>query len=250
MTTPAISYQLYSSRNFPDLGRQTAMLAGLGIRHVEPYGGLFGDPTALSDALAANGLTAPTAHVGAQSWRDDFDAMAKALRQLGVETAFMPAVPPAEREQDRAGWERVGRELAEYARRLKDQGLRFGWHNHAFEMVRLPDGSMPLEWILGEDPDMLWQMDIAWAVRGGQDPATLIKRYAERVVSFHVKDLAPTGACADEDGWADVGHGTLDWKVLLPVMRTTPATTWVLEHDNPNDDARFASRSAATVRAW
>jgi len=250
MTPPAISYQLYSSRKFPDLGRQTAMLAELGIRHVEPYGGLFGDPAALSDALAANGLTAPTAHVGGQSWRDDFDAMAKALRQLGVETAFMPAVPLAEREQDRAGWERVGRELAEFACRLKDHGLRLGWHNHAFEMVHLPDGSMPLEWILGEDPDVLWQMDIAWAVRGGQDPATLIERYAERIVSFHVKDLAPTGACADEDGWADVGHGTLDWQALLPVMRTTPATTWVLEHDNPSDDARFASRSAATVRAW
>ena len=247
---PAISYQLYSSRNYPDLRRQAAMLAGLGLTHVEPFGGLFADPDGLADVLAAHGLQAPTAHVGAPSWRGEFDATAKALRRLDVQTAFMPAVPQGEREQDRAGWERVGRELSGYARRLKDHGIRFGWHNHAFEMVRLPDGSMPLDWILGEDPDVLWQVDVAWAVRGGQDPAALIRRYGERVASFHVKDIAPPGECQDEDGWADVGHGTMDWAALLPVMRATPATTWVLEHDNPSDDARFAARSAATVQAW
>jgi sugar phosphate isomerase/epimerase len=253
MTTPMISFQLYSSRNFPDLKRQTAMIAGLGGKHVEPFGGLFADAAALNalkQSLAENGLTVPTAHVGAPSWRNDFDAIVRALKELGVRTAFMPAVPPDEREQDREGWQRLGRELADYAHRMKDHGIRFGWHNHAFELVRLPDGAMPLEWILGENPDVLWQVDLAWAVRGRQDPAALIERYRDRVVSFHVKDLAPAGEHADEDGWADVGHGTLDWGRLLPIMRSTPATVWVLEHDNPSDDARFAARSFATVSSW
>jgi sugar phosphate isomerase/epimerase len=253
MTTPVISYQLYSSRNFPDLKRQTEMLAKLGVQHVEPFGGLFADANTLAglqQALAENGLTAPTAHVGAPSWRGDFDGVVRALKAIGVQTAFMPAVPLGEREQDRAGWERLGSELADYARRMKDHGLRFGWHNHAFELVRLPDGSMPLEWILGENPDVLWQVDLAWAVRGGQDPAALIERYRDRVASFHVKDLAPEGEAADEDGWADVGHGSLDWTRLLPLMRATPATVWVLEHDNPSDDSRFAARSFATVSSW
>ncbi len=250
MSTPAISYQLYSSRNFPDLSRQATMLAGIGVRHVEPFGGLLADVDALAEALAANGLDAPTCHVGAPTWRDAFDSVAPKLRKLGVATAFMPAVPADEREQDREGWQKVGRELSDYARRLKDQGIRFGWHNHAFEMAPLPDGSLPIEWILGEDSDVLWQVDIAWILRGGQDPAALIRRYGDRVVSFHVKDLAPAGTCLDEDGWADPGHGTIDWATLLPVMRATPATTWVLEHDNPNDDARFAARALETVRSW
>jgi sugar phosphate isomerase/epimerase len=244
--TPAISYQMYSSRNFPDLARQAAMLAGLGIRHVEPFGGLFADIGALAEALSANGLDAPTAHVGAPTWREDLDGVAAKLKRLGVHTAFMPALPP----DDRAGWQRIGKELSGYAARMKDHGIRFGWHNHAFEMAALPDGSLPLDWILGEDPDLLWQVDIAWIVRGGQDPAALIRRYGTRVASFHVKDLAAPGEALDEDGWADPGHGTMDWTALLPVMRATPATTWVLEHDNPNDDARFASRAIAAVSAW
>lgn len=49
---------------------------------------------------------------------------------------------------------------------------------------------------------------------------------------------------------ADVGHGTLDWQKLLPVMRATPATLYTMEHDNPNDDMRFARRAFETVSGW
>jgi sugar phosphate isomerase/epimerase len=226
------------------------MLSDLGVKNVEPFGGLFADADALSAALTENHLSAPTAHVGAPSWRNDFDAIVGKLKMFGVRTAFMPAVPPDERVQGLEAWKALGQELSGYAKRLKDHGIRFGWHNHSFEMVTLPDGSMPLEWILGENPDVLWQADIAWIVRGKQDPAALIRRYGERVASFHVKDLAAEGEHADEDGWADVGHGVMNWTALLPVMRATPADVWVLEHDNPNDDSRFAKRSMEAVTSW
>jgi sugar phosphate isomerase/epimerase len=247
---PTISYQMYSSRNFPDLPRQAAMLADIGFRHVEPFGGLFADIGMLKSALDAHGLDAPSAHLGIPSLREDFDGTMEKLRALGVTMAIVPAVPQAERVQDRVGWERLGAELRGYAKRATEQGFTFAWHNHNFEFARLPDGSMPLEWVLGEDPVLSWQVDIAWVVRGGQDPQAWIERYAPRVVSFHVKDLAPAGENAAEDGWADVGHGRLDWSALLPVMRATPASIWTLEHDNPADDARFAHRSFATVASW
>lgn len=245
-----ISYQLYSSRNFPDLARQVAMLAKLGITHVEPFGGLFSDVPGLKAALTANNLTAPTAHIGAPTLREDFDGAMAKLKDLGVEIAIVPAVPPDERKQTREGWEALGRELSGWAKRANALGLKFAWHNHNFEFAQLPDGTFPLEHILGTDPAVLWQCDIAWVIRGHQDPATWIKRYAPRIIGFHVKDLAAEGQCVDEDGWADVGHGTIDWKALLPVMRTCNASVWTLEHDNPNDDARFASRSLAAVKAW
>ena len=245
-----ISYQLYSSRNFPDLPRQAAMVAKLGIRHVEPFGGQFADADALKAVLDGNGLSAPTAHIGAPAWRGEFDTIAAKLKTLGVQVAIMPAVPPDERVGDRDHWQAIGRELSGYAKRLKDHGLRFGWHNHAFEFARLPDGSLPLDWILADDPDLLLQMDIAWATRGGADPIALMDKYRDRIVSFHVKDLAPEGENADEDGWADAGHGTMDWGSLVPAMRRTPAEVWVLEHDNPSDDARFASRAFAAASGW
>ncbi len=59
-----LSFQLYSARFLQPLDRQIELLAGLGYRHVEPFGGLFSDVPKLRELLHAHGLTAPSAHVG------------------------------------------------------------------------------------------------------------------------------------------------------------------------------------------
>ena len=59
------SYQLYSSRNFGPLPETLKLVAGLGYKQVEGYGGLYAsldDSGKLKDELAANGLTMPTGH--------------------------------------------------------------------------------------------------------------------------------------------------------------------------------------------
>ena len=38
-----LSFQLYSARSLQPLDAQIELLAGLGYRRVEPFGGLFGD---------------------------------------------------------------------------------------------------------------------------------------------------------------------------------------------------------------
>jgi hypothetical protein len=122
----AISYQLYSSRNFPDIARQAAMLAGIGYRHVEPFGGQFGDVLALKAVLDANGLTAPTARIGIPALREDFAGTMAKVTALGVKIAIVPTVPPAERTDDLTGWKALGKEPASYADRAADRGLLKG----------------------------------------------------------------------------------------------------------------------------
>ena len=101
-----------------------------------------------------------------------------------------------------------------------------------------------------EAPDLLWEADLAWIVRGGGDPANELARYAGRVVACHVKDLAPAGQAQDEDGWADPGHGTMDWTALLAAMRAAGVSLFVVEHDKPSDVARFARRAMQTIAGW
>ena len=79
-------------------------------------------------------------------------------------------------------------------------------------------------------------MDVAWVIRGGADPLKWIADYGQRINAVHVKDIAPAGENADEDGWADVGHGTVDWRGLIKTLKEkTPAKFYVMEHDNPSD---------------
>ena len=93
-------------------------------------------------------------------------------------------------------------------------------------------------------------MDVAWVVRGEDDPKSWIDKYADRIVAVHLKDIAPEGEAADEDGWADLGHGTVPWKGLFADLKAkSKAKYFVMEHDNPNDLERFAARSIATAKA-
>ena len=78
----------------------------------------------------------------------------------------------------------------------------------------------------------------------------IVSTVGGKVKAVHVKDIAPAGTCLDEDGWADPGHGVLDWSMLLPVLKEIGVTQFVAEHDKPNDVARFARRAYATVASW
>ena len=165
-----------------------------------------------------------------------------------MEAVFVPAVPAEERSKDAAGWRALGDQLAKAAAPYWKAGLTFGWHNHAFEFVETETGEMPLDLIMAGDPKLALELDVAWVAKGGQDPLAWIEKYSSRIVAAHIKDIAPDGECADEDGWADVGHGIMDWSAIMAALRGTNARWFVMEHDNPNDHARFARRSLETAR--
>jgi len=74
-------------------------------------------------------------------------------------------------------------------------------------------------------------------------------RYASRVTAAHVKDIAPAGQNLDQDGWADVGHGVLDWRDLWTACRNAGAKWMVVEHDKPADPAASVRRSLAFLRS-
>ncbi len=250
-----LSFQLYSARFMEPLEQQFELLAGLGYRYVEPYGGLFADVPRLAGLLKKHGMSAPTAHVGLDRWRHDARGTARICRGLGIDVAFVPAPPQGERDKDLQGWLALGQELAAIGKIAASEGLRFGWHNHHFEYDRprgstAADSKIILDLIFDEAPDLLWQADLAWVIRGGTDPLSEISRHTGRLVSCHVKDLAPAGECLDEDGWADPGHGTMGWPKLAVALKSAGVRYFVAEHDKPNDVARFARRAREEVATW
>lgn len=244
------SYQLYSSREFPPLADTLAMLKSLGYSQVEGYGGVYGDLDALSAGLKANGLSMPTGHFSIDMLENDRDGVMKIVKATGMHTIYCPFIMPDQRPKDAAGWRAFGERLQAASEPYRNAGLGFGWHNHDFEFVATPDGAIPQEAIFKAAPDISWEADIAWIVRGGADPLDWIKRHGKRITAVHVKDIAPAGQNRDEDGWADVGHGTVDWKSIWQALKGTPARAFIMEHDKPKDHRRFASRSIEAARAF
>lgn len=247
MTT--YSYQLYSSRAFPPLADTLSMLQSIGYAQVEAYGDLLTEPRALLQAVSDTGMQVRSAHVGLDLLRSDLARITDISKKLGIELLFCPHIETNRRPADASGWRALGAELGEIGEVLAEDGLVLGWHNHDFEFEPLADGSIPMQHLLAGHPSLCWEIDIAWIARGGADPIAWIEQYGNRIVAAHVKDIAPAGQCIDEDGWADVGHGILDWPALAHALRRAGVDLFVVEHDNPNDHRRFATRSLAALQA-
>jgi sugar phosphate isomerase/epimerase len=246
---PQISFQLYSSRNFPPLERQLATLARLGYRNVEPFGGLYADVAGLRAALDEAGLKAPSGHFGFDTLEANFALCLADARRLGISLIVAPWIHPDQRPKNSHGWRALGERLGAIGRKVRSESLRFAWHNHDFEFHRLPDGSMPIEHLIA-DPAVDLELDIAWVVRGKADPAEWIEKFSGRIAACHVKDIAPRGQKADEDGWADVGEGIVDWKRLWPLAVKAGASLMIAEHDNPKDFERFARISLNAMKQY
>ncbi len=243
-----ISFQLYSARNFPPIEKHLETLAAIGFDAVEPFGGTYkADPQGLRNKCDALGLAIPTCHMPLADLDADRAAVIDQAKILGLETVIVPAIPAEQRTQDAAGWQALGARLHGHADALKVAGLKLAWHNHAFEYVTLPDGSRPIEHLLS-GADVKWEVDLGWVTRGGADIATELAKFKGKVAAFHVKDVAPEGVTKD-DGWTDIGSGTLDWKALWPAIAAAGTDLLVFEHDAPSDWESFARNSYRFVAA-
>jgi len=246
-----VSFQLYSARDFTPWDGVLKGLAELGYTQVEGFGGAYEDPAAFRALLDANGLKMPSGHFfPMEQFENDLSKVITTAKTLGMERLFCPALPPEQRAPDAGHWQSVGTRLEAIGAKIRDAGLRFGWHNHDFEFAACADGRLPMDILLEAAPSIEWEADIAWIVRGGQNPIDWIGRYARRITTAHVKDIAPEGDCADEDGWADVGQGTMDWKAIMVALRDIGVDLFVMEHDKPSDADRFARRSIEAFRTF
>ena len=244
----SVALQLYTLRTLPSFEAQLACAAAAGYRAVETLHDHGFEVDRLRDTLTAHGLTVASSHVPFEVLERDPAAVATFHRALGTPLMVVPHLSPDQRGSTADAWRDVGRRLASLAPVCLDHGVRLGYHNHAFEIETF-DGRVALDWLLeaaGETVEL--ELDVAWVARAGRDPLALLERYRGRCTRVHVKDLAPAGENLDEDGWADVGRGTLDWPALLETATETGAEWLVVEHDRPRDPAGSITRSLAFLR--
>ena len=242
------SVQLYTARNHPPIETVIAMLARLGYTQVEGFGGVYGEPAKLRAVMDRHGLDMPTGHFSLEMLETEKNNVLAIAATLGIHKLVAPGIKPELRPASAKGWRDFGKRLGAIARTYRAEGFALAWHNHDFEFVKLKDGTTPHEVIFEAAPLLDWEIDVAWIVRGKSDPLKWIKRYAGAITSVHIKDIAGKGENAVEDGWADIGQGTIDWPAMLDAIRATRCVHFVLEHDMPGDLERFCKRSLAYVR--
>jgi len=242
--------QLYTARNHPPVDKVIATIAKCGYTQVEGFGGVYGEPAKLRTMLDKHGLTMPTGHFSLEMLEKEKKKTLSIASTLGVFKLVAPYLMPDQRPTSAKGWRDFGKRLGTIAETYRNEGYELAWHNHDFEFHPLKDGSLPHEIIFEAAPMLDWEMDVAWVVRGKADPIKMMKRYAAHITILHIKDIAKKGENMDEDGWADIGQGIIDWDKVMTAAKGTRCTHFVLEHDKPSDFDRFAKRSMAFIKSY
>lgn len=244
------SYQLYSARNHLPPETILKKLADLGYREVEGFRGVYGEPEKLRAELDHLGLTMPSGHFSIDMLEKEKKKVIKVASTLGINKLVCPYLVAEDRPKTAKGWKDFGSRLETLSRTYRAMGFAFAWHNHDFEFLLLQDGSTPHELMFSTAPTLDWEIDVAWIIRAKSNPLKWIKAYAGAITLAHVKDIAPKGKCTDEDGWADVGHGTVKWQAVMDALRQTRCMHYIMEHDKPSDAERFARRSLISAKKY
>jgi sugar phosphate isomerase/epimerase len=234
-----LAVQLYTLRAklADDVPGTLQALAQAGAEEVE-LAGLY-DRTAeeLRAILDEAGLKAASAHAPLERLEAEPDAVLDEARTLGVSTVIVPWVPTP--ENDSEADQVVGRIVAAGVT-VRDAGLRFGYHNHAFEFGEVDLWSR----IVASGLDL--ELDVGWLRVAGRDPVAELERHAGRLLLVHAKDVRPDG-----DGWIDVvaGDGELDFRAIAQAAKAGGASHLVVELDTPSDDpVEDSRRSLNTLR--
>jgi sugar phosphate isomerase/epimerase len=228
-----IGVQLYTVRDLlqKDFEGTLARLASIGFREVEFVEYYGRNPQAVRAALQTAGLDAPSAHVPIEAARANWPRVLEAAHAIGHKHVVVAWLPETERrtlDAYRAAAELFNR-VGEQARAA---GIRFAYHNHAFEFGRL-EGRIPYDVLLERcDPrHVSFEMDLYWITKGGQDPLAYFARWPGRFPMVHVKDSAGP----PEHRMVDVGAGTIPWSAIFARREQAGIQHYFVEHDAPAD---------------
>jgi len=235
-----IALQLYTLRRLAadDLAGTLRAVAAAGYRSVELAGLPPTVPGELARLLEVSELRAVASHESVESLRADVRGAAARMAEVACPRVIVPWIPEGDRRTV-DDLRRFAAELSSFARQLADEGIRLGYHNHAFEFVPL-EGTTIWDVLWTElAPEVEIELDIYWAAVGGRDPIAEIQAAAGRVRLLHMKDRAAGPQAQD----APVGEGTLPFPDIIEAARAAGVEWYVVEQDEPRAPLEDVTRS-------
>jgi sugar phosphate isomerase/epimerase len=234
---PNIGLQLYTLRDLVglDLKGTLKKVAGIGYNWLELAGYADGKfyglpPAELRKMVDDLGMKVISSHAGItpEESRQAIDAHS----ELGATYLVFPWVSMPEKPV-RDDFSRLAKKLNDLGDACRKSGLKFGYHNHAFEFVKIED-TTGYDILMNdtEPANVCFESDLYWMVYAGVDPVHYFKKYPGRFKLWHVKDMEDT----PEKGFAPVGTGSIDFSRIFAEKETAGMEYFFVEQDTCKDD--------------
>ena len=237
-----VGVQIYSLRNplKQDGAKALDVLKALNVKYVEigieSHYGLTQEQ--MKQALDERGLIPIAAHAGQGFLLDKTEEAIAAARYFGLKYLGV-AWASHQKPLDEAQTLKIAADFNEIGKRLKAAGIQFFYHNHGFEFQPYKDGTLFDLLMAKTDPDLVkFEMDVLWTVFPGQDPVKLLKKYPDRWVLMHLKDLKK-GVAGNLSGGTDLtndvvlGTGQADYPAILKACQEIGVKYYFIEDESP-----------------
>ncbi len=229
--------QVYSVRNqlTEDFEGTMKYVSKVGYEYIEGYGlgtdGMFLKKISASHyarVIKDLGMELKATHCTYSS-ADKAGKMIDAAKEAGMEYLIVPGIPGNLRET-LDGWKEIADNFNKLGEKCREAGLKFAYHNHAFEFQKM-DGVIPQELLIeSTETDLVdFEADLFWVTKGDYDPMKLIKKYPGRIKLFHVKDATP------ELEATTVGAGIIDFKGLFKTAKKDALAYYFVEDERTDD---------------
>jgi len=156
---------------------------------------------------------------------------------------------PKDRKPEAADFKQLGHVLSEIGKRANDLGIPVGYHNHMGSLGEMPD---EVDRIMDAvDPAYIkLELDIAHYQQGGGDPVKAIRKYRDRLLFLHIKDVEslPT---SDTRGRAyrfvELGKGRVDLKSVFAALKEVNFGGWAVIELDAVPDKSMTPKECAQV---
>jgi len=219
-----IALQLYSIREdcAKDFAGTVKAVAEMGYDGVE-FAGYYGlEAKEIKKILDDLGLKVAGTHTGINTLLgDELQKTVEFNKILGNKYLIVPGLP-GDYTNSKEAWLKTADIMNDIAGKLKPHGMMTGYHNHSAEFKPM-DGELPWDIFFGAtNDDVVMQVDIGNAMRGGGKPVPMIKKYPGRTKTIHLKEYSAT------NDKAVVGEGDVDWEEVFELCETVGGTEWYI----------------------
>ncbi|SDL95866.1 TIM barrel protein [Siphonobacter aquaeclarae] len=244
----SISLQLYSVRD--DMKKNPIEtlkgVAKAGYKLVEHAGYTDGkfygmSPKEFKAVLTSLGLSMPSGHtvlapqmlIGGSFFNDQWKKTVEDAAFLGQKYVISPWMPedvyktPDDLKRFMETFNKAGR-------LCQQQGMKFGYHNHEFEVGKFKDGQVIFDVMLQHtDPKLVtFEMDVAWITAPGSDPVAWFKKYPGRFELLHMKDLKKDAKAHHGYVSTEIGDGIVRFADILKNRKLAGAKYLVVEQED------------------
>lgn len=235
-TRSTIAAQGYTVRDFAktpeDVVKTCVKLKKIGYDAVQVSAWASLPPQEMAKILTGEGLTCAATHASWELLLKEPEKVAEEHAILGCRHTAIGGAPglfnPAVPKRTDADWSILITQLTTVAKKINSLGLTFSYHNHAAEFERIGKRTIIDTIIEDSSPALGMEIDTYWVQYGGADPATYIRKVANRIPLLHLKDMAIKD---NKIIMAEVGEGNLSWKSILAAAKEAGVEWYIIEQD-------------------